>query len=373
MKTSKIGLSAGLVAMLFAMPAAAFQYSLTLLHIQPDDSEVDDELFASAEALVDGKIGRFDWYLYVDAQVSPSNNGIANRVFQAAGEYGTALDAEGNGRVILAEAMIGTAVDEQTRIDVGVFSPASYLDSSRVSNDETSDFVGLPFYGVGNFVVPPYAPGVLVTYQQGDTGLKFALNSTGALGNSGGTTYSKLLDVAEDGEGLFSAVEWSQGWADGDVTRIGLWSSSAKLAPLDGVGPEESNWGAFINHDAAIGRWDSNWRLGWANPEVNAMAGFASAIFTRPLYDGRVGLAAAWSRASSDLNAAEENSYQLELNWRWAPVSWLLVTPNIQYIRDHDFGSDATLNRDQWLYGLRLSIEFDVSDGKATGLFGTDS
>ena len=345
------------------------EYSLTLLQVNPQTDEVDNELWASAELLVGGTAGKLDWYIYLDANRRPDKNGSANRLGVVSGDHYTALDSDGSSRVIVAEAMLGGKISQHWRLDVGLYSPGSFLDSSSVANDETSDFVALPFYGNTAFGYPLYAPGLLLGWSKGDQSLLLSVTSSNGIHDNPDASYSELLDVTGDGKGIFAAIEWTRTTSKQQALRLGAWVNSRDNDRLDRPNSTADNWGVYVNADSQTGLWNWNARLGFANPKVSATLFHLSLAATRPLSVGKLGFAVSLTPASPKLNAEHDNSGLVELHWRWSPRSWVQLTPFAQFAYQTGYGTDPTIDRNLWVFGLRSSIEFGYSEKQWSGLF----
>lgn len=319
------------------------------------DDRVHDELQGSADLVVAMPVGNGVLAAHVEASTTPVTDGVSSLIGEANGDAGSALDADGKGRVQLSEFHY-TLPAGAGELSLGLIDTAGPLDNSDVANDANSQFLAAGLGNNATIAFPDYTLGAFYRLPLGDNGSGVTLLVAGSqgLGDSADAGYGALFDLGESGRGAFVAAEWQQvlGWG---AARLGAWTSTADHDSVDGSAGGLANYGLYLSADTRLGDVALNVRLGAAREDVSEAARFASVAAELPLADRlSLGAGVAWTGVSAD-KAGGEDSVQSELYLRWEPVANLQLSPSVQYIRNPGFdGSGSSVDADSWVMGLRV-------------------
>lgn len=183
------------------------------------------------------------------------------------------------------------------------------------------------------------------------------------------------------GDGVLQIVEAGVGLEQGKLPgkfALGTWRYSARFddqSDVDAAGApvQRRNRGAYLLFDypllaldAAAGRGVNVFlRAGEANPDINRFrwAVDAGATWRGPFAgrpDDAVGIGLAYERNSrkareaalADQGRAIGGELALETDYRAQVLPWLVLQPNLQYLRRHGDGAGSL----GWLAGLRVEI-----------------
>jgi hypothetical protein len=275
------------------------------------------------------------------------------------GDAGTALDRESKGRLQVSELHYTRSFGENS-MTAGLLNPACVLDASEIANDETSQFLSSTFVNNPTIAFPDYTLGACVHYErnQSHPGVNLLLTSSHGLADNPNHSYAELVDVTAAGKGLFigSELYWQ---SSADIWRVGIWTSTADHAALDGSGRNEYNYGAYLSADHAFAHSKINLRLGAANDDVSEAAGFASLALETTLAEHTLGAALGKTRVSSKAGSDKGDTLQAEVYMRFALRDNLHLSPSLQYIENSDFdATDSHFDQKIAVYTLRAGYNF---------------
>jgi len=325
-----------------------------------NDSDVDADLTASFDLLTQIPIGRGKIVVYAEGNTTPPSGGVSSLLPEANGDAGSALDRDDNGRLQISELHYIQSLNSHGEVAVGLLDTTGSLDTNNVANDETTQFLAGPLVNNPSIEFPDYTLGGIYNHEVNETlGFNLVLTSSSGLGDNPKRSYSQLVDVNDDGKGVFAAAE--AGWTVAEYTlRAGTWLNSADHDKLDGTSNSEDNYGVYANIDGSIGNGSWNIRLGAANEEVSQTARFASLAVDYPLGLPTVGLGIAHSWLSDDDKTADlDDSTLVELYARFDVWDELSLTPSVQWIKNGGFDASNTVYDDSLIvYGLRATAIF---------------
>jgi hypothetical protein len=320
------------------------------------DSRVRNELLGSADLLLAWPVGPGVVNGHLEANTTPRSNGVSSLIGEANADAGSALDADGQGRLQVSELNYGFALG-MGELAVGLIDATGALDSSAVANDEATQFLATGLKNNASIEFPDYTLGLIYNLPLDEAGSGVSLVAAGSQGlsESADASHAELFDLTEHGRGAFLAAEWQRAGSWG-TTRLGVWGHTAQHDRVDGSGNGGNNYGVYLSADTELGAAAVNLRLGVANEDVSEAARFAALAGEMLLSEAvAMGAGVAWTGASSDLAAASD-SWQSEWYLRWAPAAGLTVGPSVQYLRNSGLdGSGASVDAGVWVTSLRLA------------------
>ena len=324
-----------------------------------DDKNIDTELVGSFDWVTILPTAKGEWLMYVEGNTSPRNEGVVNQLGEANADAGSALDRDGKGRFQVSVLHYIHQLHDALFVS-GLLDVSSVLDSSEVANDETAQFLSGPLVHNSTIAFPDYSLGAVYNRETGaDSGYTFALTSSHGLADNPKASYAQLVDVTDDGKGVFFAAEGQWPLA-GNKFHVGAWVNTADHMRLDGSAGSENNYGLYLSVDghSAAGQW--NVRAGLANEKVSQASRFLSAALERPLGKATMGLGIAYTGLSSDDITPELDDMVLaEAYLRFEARENMSVTPSIQWIENSGFdASGNTIDAEQTVLGLRVNQSF---------------
>jgi len=336
---------------------------ITAVAQSTNDSSVDSEVFASVDLAVTIPAGNGEWLVYLEGNSTPKINGVSSIIGEANGDAGSALNRDGKGRLQVSELHYTLPVKSGV-LTAGLLDVTAILDTSDVANDETSQFLNASLVGNPTIGFPDYTLGFLYSTELGKgKSLSLALTSSNGLGDNANVSYSELVDVSENGKGVFAAAEML--WPVSDLQlRVGVWVNTADHAKLSGASGTTNNYGLYALVDGNVGEGQWNVRGGFANDKVSRAASFFSAAlqYPAPQLPGNATLGAGITHTAISDNgkgAQEDDSVQGEMYVRFDLSDSLSVTPSLQLIKNSDFdASDASFDKSQTLFSVRLNYAF---------------
>lgn len=340
----------------------AIEGGVTAVFQHADDRRIEDEVVASLDLVATLPAGPGEWTLYVEGNTTPRSRGVSSMLPGANADAGTALDADGDGRLQVSE--LHYALDGAGgRWTLGVFDPKGFLDTSTVANDETTQFLGAPLVNNPTIKFPDYTPGIVYAREAQGTipGFTLALTSSNGLADNEDRSYSELFSVGQEGKGVFAAAELLWGGQD-SALQLGAWVNSAEHERWDGTGTT-SNYGLYGVLNWPLGGGTMGARIGLANPEVAEAENFVSLAWEHPLTQGSVGIGVGHAEASDEFRAADPgnvgNLTQAEAYARFDVLKELQVTPSVQFIRNSGLlRSETGFDRSAVVAGLRVNYIF---------------
>ena len=323
------------------------------------DSRIEDEGLVSFDLVATMRDGPGEWTAYIEGNLSPRVNGVSRTLVEVNGDAGTALDRDNKGRLQVS-GLHYTFLSGANSMTMGLINPACVLDASAIANDETSQFLSSSFVNNPTIAFPDYALGTCMHFEASQTrpGINLLLSSSHGLADNPNRSYSELVDVTATGKGLFigSELYWHMA---ADIWRIGIWTSTADHAALDGSGNNEHNYGAYLSTDHRFANSKINLRLGWANDKVSLATGFASLALETTLATHTLGAALGKTLVSDKAGSGSGDTLQAEVYVRIVLNDRLHLSPSLQYIENSGFDATASLH-DQTItvYALRAGYAF---------------
>ncbi len=321
--------------------------------------DVEAEALASLDLVTTVPTTSGAWTVYVEGNTSLQKAGVSSELSEANADAGSALDRDGNGRLQVSELRYTLRVGENS-LAMGLIDPAGFLDASDVANDETTQFLTSSLVNNPTIAFPDYTLGIAYHHEVRATrpGFTVLLTSSHGLGDNPNASYSELMDVADEGKGMFTAGEAY--WQGQDATfRFGVWTSSADHNEFR-TGDNKHNYGIYALADGGINgaRW--NLRVGWANAKVSEPAAFASLGLDLPTAVATIGAGIAHTWLSHEIvDPFKEDSSHAELYTRFDMQGRWHISSHVQWLRNSGF-STAERRDDQnvWALGLRLGYRF---------------
>lgn len=334
---------------------------VTAILAHADDARIDDEATASVDLNLSYPGERGEWFTYIEGNTSLQSDGVATVLIEANADAGTALDPDRGGRVQVSEVNYRLQTTHGARLTAGLIDPSSYLDRTRITNDENVQFLGVGFVNNPTIEFPDYTLGL--AYERPGARARPQLNavlaSSNGLADNPNVSYSQLLQVGGTDKGVFAGL--GLGWvSERQLVRVGGWLNTRSHATLSGDADDESNFGVYGVYGRSWGAHAINMRAGAANGEVSRAAGFASLAYRYHWHGHALGVGLAQTFLSGDdREAAADDTTQLELFGRFAIAARAHLTASLQWLRHSGFVADAADPRDHAAVGgLRFHYGF---------------
>lgn len=206
---------------------AEVEAGLTIVAQGTSDGDADAELTTSFDLVATLPTGPGKLVIYVEGNTSPSRNGVAALFAEANADAGTALDRDGDGRLQVSELHYIQALNSHGIAVVGLLDPTTSLDTSHIANDETGQFLTTSLVNNPSIGFPDYTLGAIYNHDlDGNVTMTLMLTGSNGLGDNPDASYAQLVDVTEDGKGVFAAAELQ--WLPGAYAlRGGAWLNTA--------------------------------------------------------------------------------------------------------------------------------------------------
>jgi porin len=319
---------------------------VTVTYQHSTASNTNDELLGSFDLVETIPAGKGEVVVYVEGNTTPHNNGISSVFEEANKDAGSALDRDGHGRFQVSEFNYNQPLGVN-EVSAGLINPASYLDTSKVANSETDQFLGASFVNNTTIEFPDYTLGGVYHFlpkkaaNQNWPDFTIVATSSHGLADNPNASYSELVDVRAHGKGAFVAGEAYGQLEIGKIKtiawRAGVWTNTADHPKLNGSGNNASNYGLYLNADvdldSLLPKSKLNLRTGFANESVSPAAQFYATSLETPLANHTLGVGLAQTRVSSKVNNGADMS-QAEVYMRFDLRDNLHVTPSIQWIEN---------------------------------------
>ncbi len=333
---------------------------ITAVAQHASDGRIDTDLTTSLDLVVTVPVTSGHWVLYLEGNTTPRRDAVSSLLGEANWDAGSALDRNDRGRLQVSALHFVWDIQPRQVLLMGLLIPTVSMDTSEVANDETSQFVTGSLVNNPTIDFPDYTPGLVYNHEFNDeAGFTLMLTSSHGLADNPKRTYSQLLDVGDDGKGVFAAAEAQ--WQVGAIRLLGgAWLNSADHERLDGSGGMEENYGIYTVVDGHLSDLAWNVRLGAANAAVSQAARFASLALEYPFRQASLGAGVAHSWLSEDdPTPGLEDASQAELYARFDISAQFSLTPMVQWLANSGFdGSGATVDEHVTLYGLRANFTF---------------
>ena len=337
--------------LLLTTPAQALDSSGGVTAIAQSADHYRD-LSLSADWVLENDWGPGRWLAYAEYSSTPRADGVSAAYPQANADAGSALDANGQGRLQLSELHYSWAMRPELSLSGGLMDTAAFIDRSRITNDETRHFLGAAFVNNPTIAFPDYTLGMALDAPLSDAspwgGAVLVARARG-IADDPSHAYSQLLSQ-EHGHGWFSAavLRRRQDWGH---WRLGLWHNSRRSEALDGTSAAAEGRGVFIGASAQAAGRDFNLRAGLADARVAEVERFVALAALQPWGRQRLGLAWARSWPSDDSAAPRAAATQVEGFVRWQPGDdSLQISPGVQWLDNPALQPSASV----WVASLRL-------------------
>ncbi len=326
----------------------SFEGGLTTTWQHTEDG-AEDELLASLDLVATLPQGDGVWTLYVEGCVTPSAEGVSSFHPVVNADAGTALDAEGEGRLQVSELHYTHPVGDGS-VSVGLLNPAVFLDASEVANDETRQFLAAPLVNNPTIGFPDYAPGVAYHYDASgwSPGVTVLLTESAGLAGNGGS-YAKLFSFSEAERGLFLATELY--WQPASATlRLGGWSRVIPGSEKEsGEGEKQGVYGLA---EGWLGRLHWSLRGGIAGQRGLTEASFVSAAGELPFNLAALGVGVARNLSGKEGDFVE----QAECYVRTILGDTLQFTVDLQWLQPAEGGGEPSAGL--MVAGFRMALIF---------------
>jgi len=243
----------------------------------------------------------------------------------------------------------------------GLIDPSTSLDTSEVANDETAQFLNTTLVNNPTIAFPDYTLGLAYEYNYSPSYSVIAvLGSSNGLADNPNASYSQLVDITDNGKGVFAGFE-NQWHMTSIRFALGGWVNSADHEKLNGSGHTESNYGLYTTIDGNWRRAVWNLRLGFANDKVSRAEDFQSVSVEYPFVQAAIGAGFSRTGISGKTVSANEAdaTYTSEVYLRFRANDKFTVTPSIQWMKDVDISGDVLRKKHNLaILSLRLSHQF---------------
>ena len=141
----------------------SYEAGLTAIALNTSDKRIKNEETASADLWLRWQMPSGRWALYLEGNTTPRTDGVSTVIGESNADAGTALDEIRRGRVQISVLDYTHNWDATRSLTVGMIDASSYLDVSRIANDENTQFLGVSFVNNPTIQFPDYAGGSLRT------------------------------------------------------------------------------------------------------------------------------------------------------------------------------------------------------------------
>jgi hypothetical protein len=339
------------------------QGGVTTVLQDSDDSRVDTELTASADLITTLPRGKGEWLLYIEASSTPDSNGISALYPTANADAGSVLNRDGDGGVQISEFNYTFHIGDDRRLMVGLVNPSAWLDRSRISNDENTQFINGSFKNNATIEFPDYTLGAVMRWL-GSTArpeISLVIASSDGIADLPDRSYQDLLDLSADDRGAFVGAD-AKWLRDQTTVRLGAWLRSEDHEVFGSPGEFEANYGIYGVLGWHIGDNALNFRLGMANEDVSIATQFAAASYQRSTRIGLLGFGLASTRIANSFRQADLDDVASAEAFLRIPIgdSGAQITPSIQYVENPGFdASGATLSSSAIVASVRFHWSFE--------------
>jgi hypothetical protein len=339
------------------------QGGVTTVLQDSDDSRVNTELTASADLIITLPRRKGEWLLYIEASSRPDSNGVSALYPTANADAGSVLNRDGDGGLQISEFNYTFHIGDDRRLMVGLVNPSAWLDRSRISNDENTQFINGSFKNNATIEFPDYTLGAVMRWL-GSTArpeISLVIASSDGIADLPDRSYQDLLDLAADDRGAFVGAD-AKWLRDRTTLRLGAWLRSEDHEVSGSPGEFEANYGIYGVLGWHIGDNALNFRLGMANEDVSIATRFAAASYQRSTLIGLLGLGLASTRIANSFRQADLDDVASAEAFLRIPIgdSGAQITPSIQYVENPGFDtSGATLSSSAIVASVRFHWSFE--------------
>lgn len=330
---------------------------VTATYQSSKEGYIRSELTFSADLVMAWQLEKDEFYIYLEGNSSPLNNGISSILPEANADAGSALDKDRKGRIQISEIGYRLRLSDRQTLSMGLLDVTAYFDQSRIASDENTQFMGVSFVQNPTIEFPDYTLGVVYeNLIDSNTAFRAAILSSNGIADNPNLSYTQLLDVHENGKGLFSIAaitKKNNNW----LFRGGTWVNSADHESLDSSQKRQNNYGGYLLLGYQQGRHGINFRAGGANPDVSITESFAGVSYQYRRAPWIFGAAAAQLFLSSQiLDKTMDDTTQYETYLRYQINQKFFITGDLQHLKNSNFNNlNVPYDNQQMLYGLRFT------------------
>lgn len=342
--------------------AADLSGGFTFISQSASDNRVKNDSTASVDVGMVWQRPEGRWWLYIEGNTTPKLNGVSTILTESNADAGSALDSDREGRLQISELNYQFLLENQSALTIGLLDASSYIDSSRISNDENTQFIGVSFVNNPTIEFPDYALGLVYEFKVGDsdTTARIVMTSSNGLADNPNASYSQLVDVDNPDKGAFIAARLGYETAS-RLLGFGVWMHTAPHDTLDGMESNERNYGAYVVSGWRWGQNALNARLGASNAKVSNAHLYAALAYQhkfKPWVFG-TGLAVILLSEHAD-QTGRGDTLQTEVYLRHELRPSLYVTGSLQYLVNSGFdASDTIYDSEIFVTSARLSYVFE--------------
>lgn len=336
---------------------------VTAVFQDSDDNRADSEFTASGDLFITLPQENGEWLLYIEASTSPDTNGVSAIYPTANADAGSVLTRDGHAGIQVSELNYTFHFSDDRRLIVGLVNPSTWLDCSRITNDENTHFLNGSFKNNTTIEFPDYTLGAAMRWLGSERRpeVSVVLASSQGIADLPDRSYQDLLDISADSRGAFVGAD-ARWLRNQTFVRLGTWLRSDDHAIAGATNDAEMNYGAY----GVLG-WRStedavNVRLGLANREVSVATRFAAVAYERSTPIGLFGIGIAQTRISNSFRQAELDDVTSAEAFFRIPVGDTTgqITPSIQYVENPGFDtSGATLSSSAVVASVRFHWSFE--------------
>jgi len=327
----------------------------------PDDSRTAEDYTLSVDLTFERMTERGRWFAYAEGNSSLNGRRASSLLPELNADAGTALDPDRRGRMQLSEFNYRWRLAEGAGLTLGYLDPSSYLDRSRITNDENLQFLGVSFVNNPTIEFPDYTLGVV--YERPARGavpqINAVVTSSNGLADNPNLSYSQLIQVTEGDKGTFAAL--GLGWSNAaGLVRVGTWINTRPHSSLNELEHGQNNYGIYTVFGREFGPHGLNLRLGLANDNVAQGERFAAAAYRWRIGMHAIGAGIAQAVLADDARRPGlDDLTQLEVFARLNLAPGMHLTLSLQRLKHSGFVADSTDPRYRTrVAGLRFRYGF---------------
>lgn len=331
---------------------------ITTILQEADDSRVSTELTASADLFLTLPRDSGEWLLYIEASTAPEPNGVSSLYPTANADAGSVLNRDGDGGVQVSEFNYTFHLAENQRLMLGLVNPSAWLDRSRITNDENTQFLNGSFKNNATIEFPDYTLGAIMRWLESGARpeIVFVAASSDGIGDLPDRSYQDLLNLSADQRGAFlgAGASWLR---ERTSVRLGAWLRSNDHIVAGRPDEFERNYGVYAVFGWQTGDSALNFRFGAANEDVSVATHFAAAAYQQSTRIGVLGLGFARTRISNSFRQADLDDVSSAEVFLRIPIgdTGVQITPSLQYVQNPGFdAAGATASSSAIVAGVRF-------------------
>jgi len=333
---------------------------ITLLGQSATDQRVENDITASIDLGITWPSSNGRWYMYLEGNNTPDDRGVPTLLIESNADAGTALDKDREGRLQLSELNYQFSLSQNSSLVLGMLDASAYMDSSKITNDENTQFIGVSFVNNPTIEFPDYALG-LVQNINFDThkSLSFILTSSNGLADNTNVSYGQLVNIDEPDKGMFFATRYGYETKN-SLLGLGVWTHTAPHESFDGLSNKRKNYGAYVVSGRKWKHHAINYRLGIANPDVTAAHQFIALTYQYTWQDWTFGAASSKITLSDQVDSLTmDNTQQTEVYLRHEVSPGYFITGSLQHLVNSGFDASNEIYDDRiYISTIRMSYVF---------------